>query len=371
MNYLKNYLIKNKKMDFPIYLPDATRAVIRSLDAKDLEQAKVEGVVVNTYHLMSQPGATAIESLGGLKKIMNWHGWLISDSGGFQLLSLIYSNSSFGKITDDGAVFYRGSQGKRKKYYFTPEKSIQVQFSLGADIIICLDDCPRVKANQAETELSVKRTVEWAKRCKEEFLKQVEIWQMAEINRPLLLAVVQGGEDKKLRAKCAAELIKIGFDAYAFGGWPIGQDGKINTDILNFTVQLLPADRPKFALGVGNPQAIIDGFKMGYNIFDCVLPTRDARHERLYVFSQDLTEADILNQPDICHHFYIARERYTRDPKPISAFCDCYTCLNYSRAYLRHLFKIEDSLAWRLATIHNLRTYTKLIEKLRESIVKN
>lgn len=367
-NYLKTFTIKNKKINFPIYLPDATRAVIRSLDSADLLQAKIEGLVVNTYHLMSQPGTTAIESLGGVKKLMNWPGWIISDSGGFQLLSLIHSNPAFGKVTDDAVVFYRGSPNKRRKYYFTPEKSIQVQFSLEADIIVCLDDCPRVKANYAETELSVKRTIDWAKRCQEEYLKQISRRKMNKKNQPLLLAVVQGGDNKKLRSKCAAELIKINFGAYAFGGWPIGQDGQINTDILNFTAQLLPNDLPKFALGIGNPQAIVDCFKMGYNIFDCVLPTRDARHKRLYVFSQDADTADILNNPEVCHHFYIAREKYTRDPKPISAFCDCYTCQNYSRAYLHHLFKIEDSLAWRLATIHNLRTYTKLIEKLRASL---
>lgn len=332
------------KIKFPIYLPDATMAVIRSLDSRDLEKAGVEGVVVNTYHLAIQPGVLNV------KKFMNWKGLVVSDSGGFQLLSLIYKDKSFGRVTDEGVIFYKGSKKKHKKYSLTPEKSIQIQLGLGADILICLDDCPKKDANPKEIKKSVERTIAWAKRCKEEFLRHKG-------KRPLLFAVVQGGNDKKLRKYCAKELIKIGFDGYCFGGWPLDGTGKIDLKILKFVSSLLPKNKPKFALGIGDPKTIIECFKFGYNIFDCVLPTRDARHQRLYVLKKDKK----------FQHLYISKNKYEKDFGPISKNCDCHTCRNYSLAYLHHLFKIGDSLAWRLATIHNLRTYTKLIEILRKS----
>lgn len=363
--YLKKAKIGGQEIQFPIYFPDATRAVVRSLDSGDLENAKVEGMVVNTYHLMSQPGTTVLESLGGVKKYMNWKGLIASDSGGWQLLSMIYKNKELGKITDDGVVFNRGTKGEKKKYQFTPEKSIQVQFAIKSDIVVCLDDCPAVKSSIEANELSVKRTIAWAKRCKEEHDRLIEIQK--DSHRPALLAVIQGGGSVKLREECANGLLPLGFDAFGFGGWPLDEDGEVDEKIMDFTVKLMPEKLPKFALGVGNPWAIVQGFKMGYNIFDCVLPTRDARHKRLYIFRSDPETADILNDRDIHQYIYIDREKHCRNNRPISEFCDCYTCQNYSMAYLNHLFKIEDSLAWRLASIHNLRTYTRLIELLRKS----
>lgn len=368
MTYLRNFVFKNKKIDFPVYFPDATRGVVRSLDSNDLQQSHIEGLVVNTYHLMSQPGTTVLAEMGGIKKFMGWSGLVASDSGGFQLLSLIYRNQAFGKINDQGVIFYRGSQGKKRRYNFTPEKSIQVQFSIEPDIIICLDDCPAKNAKKEEIEKSVDRTIEWAKRCKQEYERQIERRKIKDEDRPKLLAVIQGGDDKKLREKCGQSLLKINFDAYGFGGWPLDESGKVNLDILGYTASLMPDDRPKFALGVGNPLAIVEGFKLGYQIFDCVLPTRDARHERLYIFEKDPQKADILEDKDIFGHLFIGREKYVRDTQPISEYCDCHTCRNYSRAYLHHLFQIEDSLAWRLATIHNLRTYSRLIEILRKNV---
>ncbi len=368
MKYLSSLIIRKKKVDFPIYFPDATRGVVRSLDTQDLQGSHIEGLVVNTYHLMSQPGTTVLGEIGGIKKFMGWSGLIASDSGGFQLLSLIYRNKSFGKINKEGVIFYRGSQGKRRRYNFTPEKSIQVQFCLQPDIIICLDDCPAKNAKEEEIETSVERTIEWAKRCKEEYQRQILLRKIKDDERPLLLAVIQGGNDKKLREKCAQGLLKIKFDAYGFGGWPLDESGKVNLEILGYTASLMPDNQPKFALGVGNPLAIVESFKLGYHIFDCVLPTRDARHERLYIFNKDPQKADILEDKDIFGHLFIGREVYVRDAKPISDYCDCHTCQNYSRAYLHHLFQIEDSLAWRLATIHNLRTYSMLIDILRKNV---
>lgn len=361
MDYLKQTQIRGKTVKFPIYFPDATRAVVRSLDSDDLQKAKVEGVVVNTYHLASQPGASVIDQLGGVKKLMNWPGLVASDSGGFQILSIIQKNPAAGTVTDKGIVFRAG----REKNLFSPEKSIQVQMALDPDIVICLDDFTPPNAKLDAIEISVNRTVEWAKRGKEEFLKQVEKRKIADEDRPLLLAVIQGGDSKAMREKCAQELMKIDFDGYGFGGWPLDKDGKLDFEITSFTASLTPDNVPRFALGVGSPQNILDCFRCGYHIFDCVLPTRDARHRRLYVFDKDPDDPAFLEPQQIHRYLYILREKFVRDSRPISPYCDCYTCRNYSRAYLHHLFKIEESLAWRLATIHNLRTYTRLIEKLR------
>lgn len=368
MSYLESFTVRGKQMQFPIYLPDATRAVARSVDSKDLHAVGIEAVVVNTYHLMHTPGTTVIERAGGVKRFMDWDGFVVSDSGGFQVLSLIYETSLNGKITNEGVSFYESTK-KHTKTLFTAEKSVQIQFDLGSDIVICLDDCPDMHATHDEVELSVKRTIEWAKRSKEEFERQIAERNLGVLDRPILLAVVQGGSDKRLREQCAKALRDIGFDAYGFGGWPMNPDTqKLDRDILRFSAECMPDDKPKFALGVGTPQDIVDGYMMGYSIFDCVLPTRDARHQRMYVFPGDPDRIDWKSGEKIFEYLHLEKERFTRDFAPISQWCDCPTCTHYSRAYLHHLFKIEETLAFRLATMHNLRTYTKTIALLRKSL---
>lgn len=354
-----------QSLQFPIYFPDATRGVIRTLDSRDLEAVNVEGVVTNAYHLMTQPGTSVIKQLGGLHGMMDWNGVVVTDSGGFQVLSLIQSNPKFGKVTNDGITFYKETKSGKKRYNFTPEKSIQVQFDLGADIMICLDDFTPREATTEEVSTSVERTIAWGKRCKQEFEKQIKQRKLSDEDRPILLGVIQGGQDLRLRERCADGLKEIKFDGYGFGGWPLNKDKTLDVETMQFTADLMPDGLPKFALGVGMPENIIAGYKMGYTIFDCVLPTRDARHQRLYVFTTDPETVDILKTPDIVRHMHIIREKYVRDNTPIDPSCDCLTCQHYSRAYLNHLFKIKDMTAGRLATIHNLRTYTRLIEKLR------
>ena len=352
-------------MEFPVFFPDATKGVIRSLDSADVKNAGVTGLIVNTYHLATQPGASVIKHAGGIKQFMNWDGWIISDSGGFQLLSMIYANTSAGSITDNGVVFRRNTKQGVDQYKFSPEKSIQVQFAISSDIMVCLDDCPPAHAEPEQVEKSVARTILWAKRCKEEFARQLTIRKVDNEHRPLLFGVIQGGNNKKLREHCAHELQQIGFDGYGFGGGPLNEQGEYTNDILQFTASLMPDSLPKYALGVGNPQAIVDCCRMGYTIFDCVLPTRDARHQRLYVFSRDPEKTGLFDTGNVYEYVHIMQEKYTRDKTPVSPYCDCFTCSHYSKAYLHHLFVIEDSLAGRLATIHNLRMYTMLIEKLR------
>jgi queuine tRNA-ribosyltransferase len=348
----------------PTYLPDATLGVVRGTDARDLEAAKVEGVVVNTYHLLTDPGISVLKKLGGIKKLMNFSGLVTSDSGGWQVFSLIHRRANAGSITDKGVTF---SIGGAKKKLFTPEKSIQIQFEIGADLVVCLDDFTSPKATEAQIQESVERTLHWAERCKAEFDLQVQKRGLTEKTRPKLLAVIQGHNNLQLRAHCAERLLEIGCDGLGLGGYPIKASGELDLDLAQFIVELIPKDKIKFALGVGKPYEIAACAAMGWEIFDCTLPTRDGRHKRLYNFAQNPDELSLeeLANPQNYEYLYIHREKYRRAPEPISPFCDCHTCQNFSRAYLHHLFNINETLAFRLATIHNLRVYTKVIELVR------
>ncbi len=349
-------------MQFPVFFPDATRAVVKGVDTIDLKNTGIEGFIVNTYHLMNQPGDKFLHSVGGVKKFMNWNGFAISDSGGFQIMSLIHKFKKQGKITSRGVKF--------DNKVFTPEKSIKVQFNLGTDVVIVLDYFTSPSAPLDEIKHSVDITIEWAKRAKEEYLRQLEIREIDEKNRPLILGVIQGGFNMKERERCANELMKVGFDGYGFGGWPMKKDGKFNYQMFEENAKLTPDDKVRFALGVGKPAEIIKGVQFGYHIFDCVLPTRDARHKRLYAFKQspDDIELNKTDYQDLFKYIYLSKEKYYRDTNPISEFCDCFTCRNYSVSYLKHLFTIEDTLAYRLASIHNLHLYSTLIKRLRKLI---
>lgn len=358
--------INKKKIRLPIYFPDATRAVVKSLSPLDVQKCGIKGLVINTYHLQFEPGKELLKEIGGVGKFMNWSGFLASDSGGFQLYSLINKDSSFGKINDKSIIFYKDSLGQKGKFEFTPEKSIQVQFALGADIMICLDDFTPEFSSRKKAELSVERTIKWARRCKTEFEQQVESKKLKSGFKPLLFAPVQGGEYKDLRKKCAEELERIGFDGYGLGGWPFKKDGGLDLDICKYVAEVTPDHKPRFALGIGKPDDIVNCGKFGYDIFDCVLPTRDARHGRLYVWRNNPKDIDLFAKTLFYDYLYVKRGRYSTEFKSIDKYCDCELCQNYSRAYLHHLFKIGDTSAGRLASIHNLRFYARLIELLRE-----
>jgi len=365
----------------PAFFPDATRGVVRGLDAADLESCEVPGLVVNAFHLANRPGSRAVQSLGGVHALMGWRRPVITDSGGFQIFSLIRQNPKLGSITNKEAIF-RTAEGQ-KAQRLSPEKSIQIQLRLGADILVCLDDCTHPAAPHDEQAASVARTIAWAERCKAEFEKGMGRQGKVKVNvnveeetepkpdspllprslslsrslRPLLFAVIQGGSDAELRHRCAAELVAMGFDGYGFGGWPFDSNGRLLADTLALTADLMPSDKPRYALGIGNPSALIACVKMGYNLFDCALPTRDARRGRLYLFrGEGLDHARL----------YIRDAALRRDARPVSDACDCLCCRGYTRAYLHHLFAIGDTLAWRLATIHNLRFYAMLMERLRK-----
>jgi queuine tRNA-ribosyltransferase len=344
----------------PAFLPDATRAVVRTLDAGDLVACGVDALVVNTLHLSNHPGASVIARVGGVHRFMGWEGPIVSDSGGFQVLSLARESADLVSVTKRGLMYRRHKRDD--KHIWTPEKCIQQQFQLGADVLFCLDHCTHPTETDVRQQQSVANTVEWARRCKEEFDRRVA--KSTGGQRPLLFGVVQGGPRWELRAECAQRLLEIGFDGYGYGGWPI-EEGQL-VDMVEHTARLLPAGVPLHALGVGKPENVVRAFRAGYHLFDCVLPTRDARHGRLYVFNEGWPQT-CSEQANFYHFLYVKDEKHCADARPIDETCDCLTCRRYSRAYLNHLMRIEDGTAPRLATIHNLRFYMRLMNHLRES----
>lgn len=359
-NHIK---LVNGQMDFPIYLPDATYGVVRAVDASDLEACQVEAVVMNTFHLMQKPGSSTIQSLGGLHAMSGWKGPIITDSGGFQAYSLIRQNPKFGSLNDKGLNFQ--PEGAERKFLLSPEKSIQLQISYGADILICLDDCTHVDASREEQELSVRRTIAWAGRSKHEFERLLKQKKLGEEQRPRLFGVIQGGGYQDLRKQCADALLEIGFDGFGFGGWPLDSKGNLLEDILRYTRAMIPAHFPMHALGIGHPLNVVACYRMGYGIFDCAMPTRDARHGRLYTFVSDPTRLPDLSGRDWLKYLYIQDEKHVKSDQALSVGCDCLTCTRYSAGYLHHLFKMGDSLFHRLATVHNLRFMTQLTDALR------
>lgn len=348
-------------LPLPIFLPDATRGVVRAVDSADLERTGVNALVMNTYHLMQHPGSSTIKSLGGLHTMTGWRRPIITDSGGFQVYSLIRQNPKFGSLSDKGATFQ--PDGSPRKFNLSPEKSIQLQWGYGADVLICLDDCTHVDDSPAEQAKSVTRTVRWAKRCKAEFERLLN-QRKGDGSAPLLFAVIQGGGNPDLRRACAEQLLEIGFDGYGYGGWPLDGDGNLLADIIGYTREIIPIEYPMHALGVGHPANVVACYQLGYEIFDSAMPTRDARHGRLYVFT-DPDPASVFNPPNEWFRYrYLYDVKHTKTELPLDSTCDCPTCERYSVGYLHHLFKVKDTTAIRLATVHNLRFMTRLAERL-------
>lgn len=330
----------------PIFMPDATRGAVRSLTTSQLNATGTTHIVVNTLHLMISPGAQTIWDLGGIKKFMNFNGTVLSDSGGFQVFSLLHTKKWKGKIDENGATFFSPRDGK--KFVLTPETSIDVQALLDTDVMVCLDDCRDATISRKEAEISVERTIAWAKRAKAHFLKK-GLYKKGK----LLACVIQGANHLDLREFCAKELTKIGFDGYNFGGYVVDAEGKLVVDEMRVAIENTPKDKFKYAMGVGKPEDIIKGFELGYTVFDTVLPTRNARHGTLYSFSE----------PDGVVR--ITGAKFANDLGPVDPTCDCEACVNHSRAYIHHLIRNDEATGKTLATIHNLRHYQRVIEKLQ------
>lgn len=350
-------------LKLPAFLPDATRGVVRSVDSADLELCGVSALVMNTYHLMQHPGSTTIKALGGLHRMSGWPRPIMTDSGGFQIYSLIRQNPKYGRLTDKGAVFT--PDGSDRKFNLTPEKSIQLQMSYGADILVCLDDCTHVDDPPDEQRRSVERTVDWARRAKTEFRRLLKEKKLSEADHPLLFAVIQGGGSVDLRRQCAEQLLEIGFDGFGYGGWPLDSEGRLLTDMLALTRELVPAELPLHALGVGHPVNVVACAEMGYPMFDSAMPTRDARNGRLYTFATPDPRLINGRSGDWLAYIYVGDDKHIKADGPISPYCDCLACRRYSLGYLRHLYKINDTLFMRLATIHNLRFMMQLVGYLQ------
>jgi queuine tRNA-ribosyltransferase len=356
-------------LEQPVFMPDATLGVVRATDSTDLMACGIQAVVMNTFHLMQRPGTSTIQALGGLHEMAAWPRPIITDSGGFQAYSLIQQNPKFGSMSEEGITFK--PEGSERKFHLTPEKTIQLQVSYGADIVVCLDVCTHVDAPFEAQELSVRRTIDWAKRCKKEFQRLMQQKKLPPERQPLLFAVIQGGGYRELRRQCAESLLAIGFDGYGYGGWPLDAQGHLLTEIIAYTRELVPPQFPMHALGIGHPQNVVECVALGYGLFDSAMPTRDARHGRLYTFNTEAGAPNAGLEGSWLSYIYVTDDKYIKSDQPVSSVCNCLVCANYSLGYLHHLFKIGDSLFYRLATIHNLRFMTRLTQRLRDAARSN
>jgi len=348
---MKTLDLPNGRLQLPAFLPDGTQGVVRAIDGQDLLATGIQAVQMNVYHLMQRPGSSTIQALGGLHKMASWSRPIFTDSGGFQVYSLIRENAKNGSISDKGAHF----RIEGKKFQLTPEKSVQLQMSYGTDVVICLDDCTHVDSELDVQKTAVRRTVAWAKRCKAEFSHLIEQKQLPPEKQPKLVAVVQGGGSVDLRRQCADQLLEIGFDGYGYGGWPLDNKNQLLTDMLATVRESIPREFTVHALGVGHPNNIRACAAMGYELFDSTMPTRDARHGRLYTKKESGTFG----------YLYIKDKKHIKANQPIMGGCDCHVCSRYSLGYLHHLFKTNDHLYHRFATIHNLRFMSRLMAELR------
>ena len=326
------------------FMPDATRGAVRYLTTKQLEETGTEAIVTNTLHLLIHPGPDVIQQLGGIKKMIGWKGIVFTDSGGFQLFSLLHSKKWKGKVSENGATFKSPKEGNT--YELTPESSIDIQMKIGSDVLVTLDDCRDTGLSRVDAEKSVERTLKWAVRCKERFNNE---YGGTKNTGKLLTCVVQGSNYLDLRAYCAKELSKIGFDGYNFGGYVIDKDGELVVDEMSAVIENVPKDTIRYAMGVGKPEDIVKASKIGYNLFDTVLVTRNARHGTLYT-SQGVVR--------------IKNSEMALDQAPVDRECNCECCQNYTRAYLHHMLKNGEATALTLLTIHNLTFYQTLIKGL-------
>jgi queuine tRNA-ribosyltransferase len=323
----------------PVFAPVGTQATVKAVPPRDLREVGASLVLSNTYHLHLRPGSEIVRDLGGLHRFMNWPHPMLTDSGGFQVFSLAQIN----KIDDNGVTFQSHIDGS--KHRFTPEVSMGIQENLGADIIMAFDQCPP-PTDRAVVEKAVARTSAWAVRCREAH---------PDDSRQALFGIVQGGVFEDLRAQSAAELQAIGFPGYAVGGLAVGETKDAMYTTLDFTVPLLPADKPRYLMGVGTPEDLANGVLRGIDIFDCVMPTRIARHGAVF------TPTGTLN---------MSKAQHERDERPLDETCDCVCCTQFSRAYLRHLVKANELLGHYLLSVHNIRFLIRHMERMRAAIME-
>lgn len=342
------------KIKAPFFMPIATRGAVKNLTPEDLKNIGAEIILSNTYHLFQRPGMDLLKKFKGLHNFMKWKGPILTDSGGYQVFSLSHKR----KITEEGVKFNSEIDGK--EIYLTPEKVIDIQLAIGSDIMMVLDECPPWPCTHEYAEKSLALTLRWAERAKKYFDKKMK--KIPRNKRPLLFGIVQGSTFDDLRKKSAEELMKIGFDGYAIGGVSVGEPREEKTKIIKLVAKILPQDKPIYVMGYGKPDEIVEAVKLGADMFDCVIPTREARHGRLY----KLKSEKISTKNNFYELIQITNSKHKSDKNPIDKNCKCYTCKNYSCAYINHLFNVKEPLAMRLATIHNLNFYLELMRILQK-----
>lgn len=325
------------EIETPIFMPVGTNATVKAMTPEDLQAVHARIILANTYHLYLRPGHRLVETLGGLHRFMNWPGPILTDSGGFQVFSL----GELRKISEEGVKFQSHLDGSC--HVLTPELSIKIQEALGADIIMCFDECPAATADYDYVSRSLEMTTRWAQRCKEAHHREGQ----------QLFGIIQGGMHHDLRARSLNEICAIGFDGYALGGLSVGEEKEQMYGVMECCAPLMPQAAPRYIMGIGTPEDLVEAVWHGFDMFDCVMPTRNARNGMLF------TSEGRIN---------IKAKPYEDDAGPLDPICGCHVCRNYSRAYLRHLYRAGEILASQLNTYHNLYYYLDLMRRMREAI---
>jgi queuine tRNA-ribosyltransferase len=324
-------------VETPVFMPVGTQAAVKGLTPHQVEEAGARIVLANTYHLTLRPGDELIAELGGLHAFMQWNGPILTDSGGFQ----VYSLAEIRRIDDRAAVFRSHIDGALLE--LTPEKAVAIQENLGSDIAMCLDECPPATSGPEYLRVAVSRTLHWAERCRAAHRRTDQA----------LFGIVQGGIDPELRAECTRGLAALDFPGYALGGFSVGETAAQMVEVLRPTAALLPPDKPRYLMGVGRPQDVLDAVACGVDMFDCVLPTRNGRNASAFTADGPLR---------------LRNARHRRDPAPLESGCPCYTCRHFSRAYLHHLFLAREMLGPTLLSLHNVAFYCRLMAEVRRAI---
>ncbi len=334
------------QINTPIFMPVGTQATVKSLSPQDLYDCASPVILANTYHLHLRPGDELIRDAGGLHHFEHWNGAILTDSGGFQVFSL----RDISKITDQGVAFRSHIDGST--HFFSPERVMEIQHNLGADIIMVFDECPPANAAPSVVKKAVERTLGWAKRC----LDHHHTLPLHHGYPQYLFGIVQGATSEELRRHCAKELVSMDFPGYALGGLAVGEEIKTTYDVVKYSAVLLPEEKPRYLMGVGTPIDLLECIERGIDMFDCVLPTRNARNGSVFSWNGKIN---------------IRNAAHTRDfDTALDNNCNCYTCQNFSRAYLRHLYMAGEILAIRLLTLHNIHFYMELVRKARVHILE-